>query len=105
MFWHKKKQFFSLPFKKVYKGTVHRSKAIAMDAEQKKMCDAEIEELLKKGLIRESSSEWACFGFYVNKNSEIVRGKPRLVINYKPLNDALAYDAYPLPKPSSVIAK
>lgn len=55
------------------------------------MCDKEIEELLQKGLIRESTSEWACFGFYVNKHSEIVRGKPRLVINYKPLNDALAY--------------
>lgn len=29
----------------------------------------------------------------------------RLVINYQPLNEALAYDAYPIPKPTSLLAK
>lgn len=33
MFWHKKKHFVNLPFKKDFKGNAHRSKAIAMDAE------------------------------------------------------------------------
>ncbi|GAV88677.1 LOW QUALITY PROTEIN: hypothetical protein CFOL_v3_32099, partial [Cephalotus follicularis] len=32
-----------------------------------------------------------CATFYVNKNSEIERGTPRLVINYKPLNTALQW--------------
>ena len=104
-FWNKKKYFADLPFKEGYIEKAHRSKAIPMTEEQKKLCYEEIEDLLKKGLIRKSRSPWACFGFYVNKHSEIVRGKPRLVINFKPLNDCLAYDSYPLPKPSDLLAK
>ena len=70
-----------------------------------KLCREEIKELLQKGLIRKSKSPIACFAFYVNKHSEIARGKPRLVVNYKPLNIILDYDAYPLPKPSMIIAQ
>ncbi|KAL5191724.1 Enzymatic polyprotein [Glycine soja] len=55
----------------------------------------EIKYLLDKGLIRKSKSPWSCAAFYVNKQSEIERGTPRLVINYKPLNQALA-----LPEPT-----
>lgn len=105
MFWHIKKHTVELPFDKNFKGVPHRSRAIPMDAEHVKLCNEEIDDLEKKGLIKKSKSEWACFGFYVNKHSEIIRNKPRLVINYKPLNEALAYDAYPLPKPSSLLAK
>ena len=37
--------------------------------------------------------------FYViQKNVEIERGAPRLVINYKPLNTALKWIRYPIPK-------
>nr|KYP36494.1 polyprotein [Cajanus cajan] len=42
-------------------------------------------------LIRKSKSPWSCTAFYVNKASEIERGAPRLVINYKPLNQALQW--------------
>ncbi|MGU7649942.1 hypothetical protein ACV2YL_24260, partial [Escherichia coli] len=69
-----------------------------------KLCREEIKDLLKKGLIRKSKSPITCFAFYVNKHAEIARGKPRLVVNYKPLNSILDYDAYPLPKPSSILA-
>lgn len=105
MFWEKKKHFVSLPYKDGYKERARRSKAISMNANNKEMCYKEIDELLAQGLIKHSDSPWGCFGFYVNKHSEIKRGKPRLVINYKPLNDALEYDSYPLPKPSDILAK
>jgi hypothetical protein len=49
----------------------------------------EIRDLESKGLIQKSRSSWSCATFYVNKNYEIERGTPRLVINYKPLNSAL----------------
>nr|KYP42607.1 Enzymatic polyprotein [Cajanus cajan] len=52
-------------------------------------CQNEIKDLLSKGLIRKSKSHWSCAAFYVNKASEIECGAPRLVINYKPLNQAL----------------
>lgn len=103
--WKNNQHFVRLPYRKDYVAHPVRSKAIAMNAEQIQLCKKEINDLLQKGLIRESKSEWSCFGFYVNKRSEIVRGKPRLVINYQPLNEALAYDAYPIPKPTSILAK
>ena len=69
------------------------------------LCKKEIKDLLQKGLIRKSKSLIACFSFYVNKHAEIARGKPRLVVNYKPLNNLLDYDAYPLPNPSTILAQ
>ena len=57
----------------------------------------EIEDLLTKGLIRKSKSPWSCAAFYVNKQVELERGVPRLVINYKPLNTALQWIRYPIP--------
>jgi len=104
-FWHIKKQEVDLPIKRDFSGKLRRSKAVAMNEEQMKLCRAEIRDLLKKGLIRKSKSPIACFAFYVNKHAEIARGKPRLVVNYKPLNDILDYDAYPLPKPSMILAQ
>lgn len=56
-------------------------------------------------MIKKSKSPWSSFGFYVNKHSEIIRGKPRLVINFKPLNNCLADDCYPIPKPTDILAK
>ena len=54
-------------------------------------CKTEIEDLLKKGIIRKSRSPWSCPAFYVQKNAEIEKGVPRLVINYKPLNKVLEW--------------
>ena len=66
---------------------------------------SEMDELLKMGLVREEKSEWNCHSFYVNKHSERVRGKPRLVINYIPLNKVLKNISYLIPKPSDLMAK
>jgi len=57
-----------------------------------------IEKLLKNGLIRPSRSPWNCPGFLVRNHSEIKRGEPRLVINYKPLNQVVKDNRYPLPR-------
>ena len=58
--------------------------------------------MLKQGLIESTISEWACQAFYVEKRSEIVRGKKRLVIDYQPLNCFLKDDKFPLPKIQSL---
>ena len=76
-----------------------------MSVHDKQHCQHEIEQLLQKKLIRESSSPWNCYGFYVNKRSEQVRGVPRLVINYKPLNNVLADDTYPIPHKGDLIRR
>nr|KYP77020.1 polyprotein [Cajanus cajan] len=67
-------------------------------------CQKEIKDLLSKGLIRKSKSPWSCATFYVNKASEIERGAPRLVINYKPLNQALQWIRYPIPNKKDLLA-
>ena len=66
-------------------------------------CKAEIEDLLKKGIIRKSRSPWSCPTFYVQKNAEIKRGVPRLVINYKPLKKILEWVRYPIPNKKDLI--
>jgi hypothetical protein len=68
-------------------------------------CKKEIQELLDKGLIRKSKSPWSCSAFYVQKNAEIERGAPRLVINYKPLNTALKWIRYPIPNKKDLLAR
>ena len=66
-------------------------------------CRAEIEDLLKKGIIRKSRSPWSCPAFYIQKNAEIERGVPRLVINYKPLDKVLEWVRYPIPNKKDLV--
>jgi len=106
-FWHIYKHEVSLPYRKDFalSEIPQHSRAIPMSAVEIERCRVEIADLLQKGMIKESFSEWACFAFWVNKHSEIVRGVPRLVVNYKPLNNALEYDSYPIPKASIILAQ
>ena len=53
------------------------------------LCKTEIQALMNLRLIRPSKSHWASSAFYVNKFSEQIRGKKRLVIDYRKLNDCL----------------
>ena len=62
----------------------------------------ECNELLRQGLIEPTQSNWACQAFYVEKRSEKIRGKKRLVIDYKPLNHFLRDDKFPIPKTSAL---
>ena len=40
----------------------------------------ECSQLLQQGLIEPTDSDWVCQAFYVEKRSELVRGKKRLVL-------------------------
>ena len=68
--------------------------ATPKDIEEFKM---HIEELLKLGAIRESRSPHRSTAFIVRNNNKIARGKSRMVINYKRLNDNTIDDAYNIP--------
>ena len=74
-----------------------------MNQELMDVCKVEIEDLLKKGVIRKSRSPQSCPAFYVQKNAEIERGVPRLVINYKPLNKVLEWVRYPIPNKKDLV--
>ena len=63
----------------------------------------QIEDLLKKGIIRKFRSPWSCPAFYVQKNDEIERGVPRLVINYKPFNKVLEWVRYLIPNKKDLV--
>jgi hypothetical protein len=97
-FWHRKKHTVSLPYIKDFdEGRITtKARPIQMNQETTKFCRNEIEDLLRKGVIRKSKSPWSCSAFYVKKNAELERGAQRLVINYKPLNKVLEWIRYPI---------
>jgi hypothetical protein len=68
-------------------------------------CKKEINDRLDKHIISRSKSPWSCAAFYVNKNSEIERGVPRLVIIYKPLNKAFRWIRYPIPNKKDLLQR
>ena len=76
---------------------------IQMNAKTVEFCKKEIHDLLEKKLIRNSKSPWSCAAFYVQKNIEIKRGTPCLVINYKPLNKVLEWIRYPIPNKNDLV--
>lgn len=60
-----------------------------MNPDHLQLAILECEDLILSKLIEPSNWQWACGAFYVNKQTEQVRGKMRLVINYKRLNHFL----------------
>ncbi|RDY00449.1 hypothetical protein CR513_16368, partial [Mucuna pruriens] len=106
-FWYRKKYEVSLPYIENFDENKIPTKArpIQMNKEYLDYCKKEIQEYLEKKLIRPSKSPWSCTGFYVMKASEVERGAPRLVINYKPLNKVLKWIRYPLPNKNDLIKR
>ena len=104
-FWHRKKHIVDLPYVKDFdeKKIPTKARPIQMNVETVEFCKKEIHDLLEKKLIRNSKSPWSCFAFYVQKNAEIERGTPRLVINYKPLNKVLDWIRYPIPNKNDLV--
>nr|CAN59953.1 hypothetical protein VITISV_006721 [Vitis vinifera] len=82
-----------------------KAKPIQMNKELLSYCKNEIQDLLDKKLIRKSKSLWSCLPFYVQKQVELERGTSRLVINYKPLNNALRWIRYPIPNKKYLIQR
>jgi len=104
-FWNKKKHIVDLPYEKDFweKKIPTKARPIQMNEELLQYCQKEIKDLLNKELIRKSKSPWSCVAFYVNKQAELERGTPRLVINYKPLNQALQWIRYPIPNKKDLL--
>ncbi|GAV68151.1 hypothetical protein CFOL_v3_11654, partial [Cephalotus follicularis] len=82
-FWHRKRHMMSLPYEKDFTEQNIPTKAIPIQM---------IYELMEHS-------------FYVNKNSEIERGTPRLVINYKLLNAALQWIRHPIPNKKDLLKR
>jgi len=59
--------------------------------------DKQVKELLNKGLIKNSKSPHTSPPFMVRNHAEEKRGKARMVINYKKLNDNAVVDGYYIP--------
>lgn len=57
------------------------------------MIEAECDDLLRKGVLRESFSEWASRIVLVKKKD----GSPRVCVDYRGLNELIDGDAYPNP--------
>jgi len=104
-FWHRKRHIVTLPYIKDFSENKIPTKArpIQMNAETLEFCQKEIADLLEKNIIRKSKSPWSCAAFYVMKNAELEKGSPRLVINYKPLNDVLEWIRYPIPNRKDLV--
>ena len=97
----------SLPYEKDFneKQIPTKARPIQMNPELLEYCKKEIQDLLDKRLIRPSHSPWSCAAFFVQKASEIERGTPRLVINYKPLNKVIQWIRYPIPNKKDLIQR
>jgi hypothetical protein len=54
----------------------------------------QLNELLKKGLIRPSSSPWGCPAIFVKKKDQSLR----MCVDYRPLNVVTFKNKYPLPR-------
>ena len=106
-FWHRKRHIVNLPYVKYFNEKKNHTKArpIQMNAETVKFFKKEIQDLLEKKLIRNSKFPRSCDALYVQKNAEIERGTPRLVINYKPLNKVLEWIRYPIPNKNDLVQR
>ncbi|KAK3184722.1 hypothetical protein Dsin_032008 [Dipteronia sinensis] len=65
--------------------------------EDVKEFDIQISELLQQNLISKSTAPHRSAAFMVRNHAEQIRGKARMVINYKRLNDNTYTDAYDIP--------
>ena len=104
-FWHQRRHEVALSYVKYFqeKNIPTKARLIQMSQELMDTCRTEIEDLLRKGIIRKTRSPWFCPAFYFQKNAEIERGVPRLVINYKPLNKVLQWIRYPIPNKKDLV--
>lgn len=83
--------------------TVIKVKAIQYTPDNAREITNQVEELVNLNVIKKSRSPHSSPCFLVNNHSEQKRGKKRLVINYKALNDATVDDGYKLPSKDSIL--
>lgn len=100
-FWNKNQIMAKLEMKD--KDKEIRVKPMRYNPEDQKEFQVQIKELLDNKLIRPSHSPHSSPAFLVRKHAEITRGKARMVINYKKLNENTVFDGYFLPHKESLI--
>lgn len=83
---------------------VIRVKPMAYTPTDREELSNQVKELLQLKVIRPSKSPHSSPCFLVRNHSEIKRGKARMVINYKSLNDNTIDDGYYLPNKETIIA-
>ncbi|KAK0572511.1 hypothetical protein LWI29_032644 [Acer saccharum] len=97
--------FIKLPFKLNEDNNPTKTTHLGMSPSDLQLANEECNKLLRQGLIERTSSPWACQAFYVEKRSELLRGKKRLVVDYKPLNLFLRDDKFPVPRPNVLFSQ
>ncbi|KAH9680179.1 hypothetical protein KPL71_026455 [Citrus sinensis] len=100
--WINEQFFIHLPFKLNEDVNLTKATHPRMPPSDLTLAKQECTILLRQGLIEPTTSDWACQAFYVEKQSELVHGKKRLVIDYQPLNAFLKDDKFPLPEIQSL---
>ena len=90
-FWAKEQHFMSLPYKD---GMDYASPNSLLSRHAPRRGTMQNRDPSTYG----SKAHWASPAFYVNKHSEQIRGKKRLVIDYRKLNDCLQDIRYPIPR-------
>jgi hypothetical protein len=60
--------------------------------------DNQMQDILKKGVIRESNSPWSAPEVLVPKKSADSKPKYRFCVEYQALNAVTKFDSYPLPR-------
>ncbi|GJS01532.1 hypothetical protein Tco_0318040 [Tanacetum coccineum] len=78
--------FVSLPFKQNEDVNPTKASHPGMNPDHYQLAKEECEQLVSQGIIEPTTSPWACEAFYVNKRSEQVRGKLRLVLELRMLH-------------------
>nr|DBA06664.1 TPA_asm: polyprotein [Welwitschia mirabilis virus 1] len=76
-----------------------------LNSEDTEEITKQIRELESKNLIRKSESDYACPAFIVRNHAEIKRGKARMVINYKALNEVTYDFKWPMKNKEQLIEK
>nr|KAJ0189911.1 hypothetical protein LSAT_V11C800453960 [Lactuca sativa] len=94
---NKTKGWMKASIKLIDPKTVIREKPMVYSVQDREEFSKQIKELLDMRLIIESKSPHMSPAFLVNKEAEKRRGKKRMVVNYKAINDATIGDSHNLP--------
>jgi len=98
-YWDKDKAYADIQLKDA--NTIVRVKSIRYNRQDELEFRVQLKELEDRKLAPKSSEEnkspHSSPAFMVNNHSEQKRGKPRMVINYKRLNEVTVFDGYFLP--------
>ena len=99
-FWNKDKTFANITV--LNPNTIIRVKQIIYTHQDIQEFNKQIKELLDKGLIKNSKSSHTSPAFIIRNHAGERRGKARMVINYKKLNDNIVFDGYYIPNKTAI---